>query len=566
MRGASLLWQRSLQGGIVLVLGVMLSLLVLAPLVMLVYLALTSASPFGVQEVHWTLDNLRGLWSPQVGRAALNTLIIATSGTIMAMVLGGLLAWLAARSDIPGKPLVHVAGIMPVFISLLIAAVTWLLLASGRSGYLNLMFDAMGLPFRVEVQSLAGIAFVTGLYYAPYPSILLYAALTLVHPDFEEAAAVHNAGLGRTLTRVTFPLVKPALIGSALLVFVLIAEDFPVPRILGGPAGIETLAVQIYNLMNRAPAQANEASAVALLLTAVVFALVFTQRRVLSKGDYRTVTGKGIQPRTIPLGVWKIPALIFVGLYLLIGIVLPIFALVQGSVRANLFIRDFGALFDVSQITLNHIVAAANDPQVQRGFRNSLLAGGITAVFGCLLYFTVAYVVLRTELPGRRYLEYLAMVPLAVPALVLALGVLWFWLQAPLPIYGTITILVIAFMARFMPQGYRTIAGSIVQVHDDLEQAAMVSGATRLQAVRRITLPLLRGAVVSAAFLMLVLGIRELTASLFLYTSRTQVLSIVIYERFEDGVWSSVASISLLYTALLVVLTLAGRRWMRAGV
>lgn len=566
MRGASLLWQRSLQGGIVLVLGVMLSLLVLAPLAMLVYLALTSASPFGVQEVHWTLDNLRGLWSPRVGRAALNTLIIATSGTIMAMVLGGLLAWLAARSDIPGKPLVHVAGIMPVFISLLIAAVTWSLLASGRSGYLNLMFDAMGLPFRVEVQSLAGIAFVTGLYYAPYPFILLYAALTLVHPDFEEAAAVHNAGLGRTLTRVTFPLVKPALIGSALLVFVLIAEDFPVPRILGGPAGIETLAVQIYNLMNRAPAQANEASAVALLLTAVVFALVFTQRRVLSKGDYRTVTGKGIQPRTIPLGVWKIPALIFVGLYLLIGIVLPIFALVQGSVRANLFIRDFGALFDVSQMTLNHIVAAANDPQVQRGFRNSLLAGGITAVFGCLLYFTVAYAVLRTELPGRRYLEYLAMVPLAIPALVLALGVLWFWLQAPLPIYGTIAILVIAFMARFMPQGYRTIAGSIVQVHDDLEQAAMVSGATRLQAVRRITLPLLRGAVVSAAFLMLVLGIRELTASLFLYTSRTQVLSIVIYERFEDGVWSSVASISLLYTALLVVLTLAGRRWMRAGV
>lgn len=566
MKGASLAWQKAIHAGIVAGMALLLSLLVLAPLAMLIYLAVTSASPFGMAEVHWTLDNIRGLWSPRVGRAALNTLVIAAGGTAMALALGGTLAWLAARSDIPAKALVHVAGIMPVFISLLIAAVTWSLLASGRSGYLNLMFDALGLPIRLEVQSLAGIAFVSGLYYAPYPFILLYAALTLVHPDFEEAAAVHGAGLGRTLTRVTFPLVKPALIGSALLVFVLIAEDFPVPQILGGPAGIETLAVRIYNLMNRAPAQANEASAVALLLTAVVFAMVFTQRRVLSKGDYRTVTGKGIQPRTVPLGVWRVPAVIFVGLYLIVGILLPIFALVQSSVRANLFIPDFAALFDFSQMTFDHIVAAATDPLVQQGLKNSLLAGGITAVVGCVLYFSTAYMVLRTELPGRRYLEYLAMVPLAIPALVLALGVLWVWLQAPVPVYGTIAILVIAFTARFMPQGYRIIAGSIVQVHDDLEQAAMVSGATRLQAVRRITLPLLRGAVVSAAFLMLVLGIRELTASLFLYTSKTRVLSIVIYERFEDGVWSSVASISLIYTALLVILTIVGRRWMRAGV
>ena len=177
----------------------------------------------------------------------------------------------------------------------------------------------------------------------------------------------------------------------------------------------------------------------------------------------------------------------------------------------------------------------------------------------------MAYVVNRTDAPGRQWLEYIAMIPLALPAIVLALGILWTWVAIPLPIYGSIAILIIAFLARFTPQAYRAISSSVGQIHDDLESAAMVAGASRMQTLRWIMLPLVRGGVVATAFLLFVLSIREVAASLFLYTTRTRVISIVLLESYDSGMWSNVASISLLYTILLIAVTLIGRKWMRPG-
>jgi len=158
------------------------------------------------------------------------------------------------------------------------------------------------------------------------------------------------------------------------------------------------------------------------------------------------------------------------------------------------------------------------------------------------------------------------MLPLAIPALVMGLGLLWTWVAVPLPIYGTLAILIFAFIARFMPQGYRTIATGISQIHDDLEEAAMVAGASKLRVMRRIVFPLVRGGVTSSAFLMIVLSIRELTASLFLYTTNTRVLSIVVYEDYENGLLGSVASVSLIYTGLMIAITMLGRKWLKAQV
>ena len=208
--------------------------------------------------------------------------------------------------------------------------------------------------------------------------------------------------------------------------------------------------------------------------------------------------------------------------------------------------------------------AAFFSPAFHEGLINSLLVGVTTAALGSVLFFILSYVVNRTTLPGRHLLEYLAMTPIAVPALVMGLGILWTWVRAPLPVYGTLAILVIAFLTRFLPQGYRTVSSSIRQVHDDLESAAMVAGATRRRAIMTITMPLVRGGVVASAFLMVVLGLRELTASLLLYTTKTRVLSIVIYEQYVNGNWAQVSALSLIYTSLLVILTLAGRRWLRA--
>ena len=551
--------------GLMSLLLAILVVLVVAPFGMLIYASFLTAVPFsGERDLAFTLANYADLWSADLGRACVNTLIVSLGGSAMAMAIGCSLAWLAARTDVPGKSLVHLAGVMPLFMSLLVAAVTWSLLGSGRSGYLNLIFDYIGLPLRIQMQSLTGITFVHGLYYAPYPYIFLYSALTLVNADMEEAAAVHGGTMARNLRRVTFPLVKPALIGSFLLCVVLMAEDFPVPQILGAPVGIETLSISIYKLMSVVPAKPTQAAAASILLTGIVFVLIFFQRLVLAGRDYRTLTGKGAQVRPIRLGRWRWVAFGLVGFYAFVAVGLPMAALLQGSLRSNLFIRDAAALFDTSQMSLAHLKAAILSPAFHESLYNSVIAGVTTAALGSVLFFTLSYVVNRSMLPGRQMLEYLAMTPLAVPALVMGLGILWTWVRAPLPVYGTIAILVIAFLTRFLPQGYRTVSSSIRQVHDDLESAAMVAGATRRRAIQTITMPLVRGGVVASAFLMVVLGLRELTASLLLYTTKTRVLSIVIYEQYVNGNWAQVSALSLIYTSLLVILTLAGRRFLRA--
>lgn len=554
------------QTSVLVILYGILALLIVMPFLTLVYTSFITGLPFSGGASHaFTFRNYGALFTPELGSAIWNTIITSIGATSLAMIVGCALAWLVARTDIPFKPAIHLIALTPLFISLVVASITWSLLGAGRTGYLNIIFSSLGLPFHINVQSLGGISFVKGLYYVPYPFLFVYGALTLVHPDMEEAAAVHRASLWRSLRKVTFPLVKPAVIGAMLLVLVSTAEEFPVPSILGAPVGIETLSIRIYKLATQVPGDPNGASAVAIMLTAIVFALVYTQRRVLHGKDYRTVTGKGVQQRLIPLRGLKWPAFAFVLLYGFVALVLPMLALIQGATRSNLFVPNAAALFDPSQLTTRFLIEALYNPDMHQGLKNSLLAGGLTAIFGGALFFALAYTVGRTKIPGRQYLEYLAMTPLALPALVMGLGILWTWVNLPLPVYGTLAILVIAFTTRFMPQGYRTVASSVSQLHDDLEEAAMVAGASRATAIRRITLPLLRGTIVSTMFLMVVLSMRELTASLFLYTSDTRVLSIVIYEAYENGFWTTVASLSLIYTSVLVVLTIIGRRFMKAN-
>jgi len=544
-----------------------LGALVIAPLVMIAYASLVSAAPFsGDTHTAWTFGNYAQLFSPEIGFAALNTLAVAVGGTCIALAIGCSLAWLVARSDIPAKPFVHLAAIMPLFLSVLVASAAWSTLASGRTGYINLALAGLGIPWLVNVESRTGIALVFGLYYAPYVFLLVHGALALVHPDMEEAAAVSGASIWRILRRVTFPLVKPAVLGATLLVFALMVEDFPVPQLLGAPVGIETLSVAIYNLMTHVPAQPNAASALSVLLMAITASFVFLQRRALGSTDYRTVTGKGMQSRVVRLGSLRWLAFAFVVAYVLLAIAAPTFALVEGAFRSDIYIPSFGALFAPSGLSVAPFVDALTSSDVASGALNSVLAGLGAAVGGGALSFVLAYVVNRTRLPGRTALEYVAMLPVAIPALVLGIGILWTWVGAPVPVYGTLAILSIGYVSRFLPQGYRAISSSIAQIHDDLESAAQVAGARRPVVIRRITLPLVRGSVVSSVFILLVLSIRELTASLFLYTTGTRTLSIVIYEKYVTGSWSAVAAISLLFTIALAMLTVAGRRWLQARV
>jgi iron(III) transport system permease protein len=549
------------------VLYVVLGVLVVIPIVMILVASFLNVPPFsGAGALALTTANYGQLWNSSIGMAAFNTFTIAFGGSAIALVIGCGLAWLAARTDIPAPSFVYLAGIMPLFVSVLVAAAAWSSLASGHSGYINLLLTGLNIPWHVDVESRTGIAFIFGLYYAPYPFLFMYGALSLIHSDMEEAAALGGASIVTTLRKITFPLVKPALLGAMLLVFALMAEDFPVPELLGQPVGIQTLSVAIYNLMTHTPTQQNAASALSVLLMCVTAVFVFLQRRLLGGNDYRTVTGKGMQTRRFRLGWARNVAFAGVVAYVLIAMVMPGFALLEGTFRTNLYISDVGALFAPTGLSFAPLIAAVTDPVVLSGALNSFGSGLGAALVGTAIFFSIAYVVHRTKLPGRTLLEYLATVPVAIPALVLGIGILWTWLASPLPVYGTLTLLSIGYIARFLPQGYRAVASSMMQVHDDLEHAAQIGGASRPQILWHIMLPLIRDGVASSIFIVFILSLRELTASLFLYTTNTRTLAIVIYEKYISGSWSQVASISVLFTIALALVTLGGRRWLQSRI
>ena len=544
-----------------------LGVLVVIPIVMIVVASFLTAPPFsGAGPLGFTTANYAQLWNSDIGMAAFNTLTIGLGGSAIALLIGCSLAWLAARTDIAAPSFVYLAGIMPLFVSVLVAAAAWSSLASGHSGYINLALAGLNIPWHVDVESREGIALIFGLYYAPYPFLFMYGALSLIHSDLEEAAALGGASIAATLRKITFPLVKPALLGAMLLVFALIVEDFPVPELLGQPVGIQTLSIAIYNLMTHTPTQQNAAGALSVLLMIVTVSFVYLQRRLLGGNDYRTVTGKGMQTRRFRLGRMRGVAFAAVVGYVLLAIVAPGFALLEGTFRSNLYVPNFAALFALDGLSFAALVSAVTDPVVLSGALNSLASGLGASLVGTALFFTVAYVVHRTKLPGRAGLEYLATIPVAIPALVLGIGILWTWLASPLPVYGTLTLLSIGYIARFLPQGYRAVASSMMQVHDDLEHAAQIGGANRRQILWHIMLPLIRDGVASSIFIMFILSLRELTTSLFLYTTSTRTVAIVIYEKYISGSWSQVAWISLIFTIALALVTLSGRRWLQSRI
>ena len=540
-----------------------LAFLVLFPLGMLVYASFLDSPPRpGAPPGKLTLENYAALLDPSILGAVRNSLLFAVGGSALAMGIGSTLAWLVARTDVPAKRLVGVCGVMPLFMSSLVGALAYALVASPRSGYINLALRDLGIPFTVNVYSPLGIIVVLGQFYAPYTFLFMSSALQLMNPELEEAAEAHGASQGSAAFWITVPLVKPALLGAGVLTLVLTLENFPVLQILGSPTGIDTMPATIFRMMMQTPPRPTEAAAVGMLLLGTMVALVYAESRLLRGRSYVTVTGKGFRPKLNRLGPWRWPGFMFALGYLGLAVVLPIFALIQSALRAHQFVPGAIALFDPTGWTLKAFADIYSYAPFRQAFWNSLVVGLVVAVGGTAFHFVLSYYVNRTSMPLRRPIEYIVMLPVAVPALLIGMGYLWAWISLPLPIYGTLWILALAYIARFLPQGFRSISATIVQVHHDLEDSARVAGAGLARSIWSILTPLILPGVAATMLLLFVLSMRELSASLFLFTTETRVLSIVIYEQWEAGQWPRVAAMSLTYSALLLVFTILGRRWL----
>lgn len=528
--------------------------LVVYPVCMLLLGALTGGDPVvdGYRLADISLNNFFSvLGNANVHFALANSLIACTGGTALAVMIGLAFAWIVVRTDTPLKGLIAAAGMLPLFVPPLVGGVAWAILGSPKTGLLNTIMTRVGLDWRVNLYSMTGIIFVFGMYYAPYVYMFTSAALKNMDPSLEEAAEMSGASSLRTILTVTFPLIAPAIVSGMLLSFVVMLGIYGIPAVLGSPANIPVLTTYIYTMTNWSPPLYGTAASVAIILMLVTGLLVVAQNKVLSGRSYTTVAGKAFRPRSLRLGPWRFLTLGLAMVYLFVVVILPSLALIVAGFRKFLFVRDLASLVDMKQYSLIHFERLFANPQTVAALVNTMKVGLITAVLGGSLAFAIGYTVVRTRLPGRRLVDMISTVPVAIPGLVIGVAYLWAWIGLPGGLYGTIWILALAFVARFIPDTVKALSTSLMQIHRELEEAAWVCGRSLISTIATIVLPLARPGVIAAMTLLFILSTRELGSSLFLYSSGSMVMAVQLLGYYEGGNMSITAAYSLVQIILL---------------
>ena len=553
---------------VILPMLLILILLIVYPYFTLIYGSFTNEPPrqlsFSFQAL--TLEKYQMIFSNALfWRALKNTLVVSLGGMVMALIIGVWLAWLTARTNIMGKKIIGVAAIVPLFLPAFIGALAWSFLGSPQMGIINVFFKGLGLPFKVNIYSLGGIMFVFGLYYTPYVYMFAHGSLSRMDPSLEEASAISGASNWQTTFKVTFPLILPAITSSAILVYILMCEVFAVPAILGQPAQLYFVPTVIFNWVRGAPPHdLNLASAMGILLVLIVVILLFIQGRILRKRSYVTVGGKGMRPKEVDLRWARIPCFLTALLYLLVAVVLPYIVLIQSALRDYMYIPNIAAFFSTAVMSLKNIESILNYSLFWTAMRNTIAMAIFAAIVGGTFYLIISYMIYKTKLPGRGLLSYICILPIAVAGLVKGMAYLWAWISLPIGIYGTIWILILAYISRFTPQGLRAVSSSMVQIHPELEEASRICGSSVVGTIRRILFPLVKPGVFSAVTLVMLLCVRELSTSIFLCTSKSIVMTVLVYDLWESGRWGPVAVTALCLSVVLLGLVIISRVFLKS--
>jgi iron(III) transport system permease protein len=477
-----------------------------------------------------------------------NTLLVGFGTTALAVLIGGALALILVRIDTPGRGALEQCVILPLYITPLLTAIAWSWLGSPRGGLLNLIGrELLGIDRLVNLHSAAGVVFVSALAYAPLPFLLVAGALRAMDPALEDSARIHGASAASAFARVTLPLVLPATLGSAMLVFVQAMGLFSVPAVLGMPSSFYVAGTEIYRLINNYPPRFGQAAAWGFLLLAVTALLVWVQATLLERRSFVTVTGKAFRPRIVSVGRARHALAALAWAYVAAAVILPVATLLWASL-VNFLTVDLKLMaFDLRHFRY----VLFTYPKTYLAARNSLLLGMATATLVCALGLGIGWVLVRTRSRARGFLDQVSMMPLALPSIVLALGLLWTYVGASwLPIYGTIFILLVAYVTHYLPFGVRAASGALRQLHPELEDAARVSGAGLFKTLRLVVLPLSRPTLAAAWTLLFILALQEVSASILLYTSRTTVLSVAVFDLWEAGNVNALAALSVLQLAV----------------
>ena len=531
-------------GGLV---AVVAAAFVLYPIFYLIQASLDVGDPDVRPPTAYGLDNFALL--PNYWEIMLNTLGVSFAAALMALVFGFVTAWILTRTNVPFRTTLEQLMAVPYYVTPLLGALAWSLLGAPESGIINQIWRAMG-PSEplLDITGPIGIAWVMALFEGSVAFVMIGAVMKSMDPSLEEASQVIGAGRMRTMLKVTLPLVAPGVLGAAIYVFAEMLGSFSAALVLGTPNRFYVITTAIYQLVSQYPPRLPLAAAMGVSLFAVMFAMLFLYRRITRGRSYVTVSGKAFRPRPMDVGGlrWALFGLCIA--YVALSVILPIGTLIFISIQ-----RLATAFPSASNFTLEHYRTALSLNAIRSAMGNSLLLGVLTATIGVVITGLLAWLIQRSRLPGRGALEYIVMFPQAVPRLVFAFGMMWAWLVFPIPIYGTLWILLIAYLTVFLPLGVRAISGVLVQLDKSLEECGEVCGASWGYRLRTITMPLLRPGLLAAWLLIFVASVRELGASILLMGPNSKVLTPAIVEAFFSSSSELTAAMALIQTAVIGV-------------
>jgi iron(III) transport system permease protein len=522
--------------------GLFLAVLILMPIGWLV--ALASVDRAGRPSL---ANFLALVEDPTLQEPLVTTFTLSFLVAVFATLAATPLAWLVARTDLPLRQIVRVLVTASFVTPPFLGAIAWEILAAPNSGILNRIWrDLTGASEPLlNIYTFAGLVFVMACYTAPYVFIVLSTALERIPAELDEAARILGASRWRTAFAITLPLVVPALLAGALVAFLQAMILFGSPAILAIPAGFHTVTTKIYALFHFPPKpQIAAAAAVPLLLVTIL--LLWLQARILGRRGFTVLGGKSSAPHLLPLGPWRWPLLAVV----LVALALPLFLPYGALVKAAISQVPSGP-FDPANLTLEHLAFVFVEfSQTRRAFTNTFVLALATASIGTALAFVIAYQAARREDLGGRALELLATAPLAIPGIVLGVGLFLAYTRGPVVLYGTLWVLFFAFLTIELPAAFQQMRAAFRGLHPELEEASRILGATRLITLRRVTAPLLKGGLVAGWCVIFVGVVRELSAAVILSSSNTKVLSVVIFDLNESG---NVGAIAVIGVTMLIV-------------
>jgi len=539
--------------------------LVLPPIAILLFSSIRSTAnrlPFEVTT--FTVANyLQVFTSGATYRMLLNTAWFASGTIIVAMGLSIIFAWFLERTNVPFRRLLFVLILSPMGMPVIIVGMGWILLANPANGLFNVILrELFGLtgPGPINIYSIPGMILIAALGFVPMIYIMISGVFSRVDPSLEEAARTSGAGIWATFRQVSMPLVSPAVFAAVIYYFVRAMEIFEIPALLGMPKGIYVFSSAIYYAINPAHGELlpnyGMASTYGVILLAVAGVFVYLYSRYIKHGErFATVTGRGYRPHLIDLGRWKfVPVVIMTG-YFVLAVAMPFLILFWTSIAPAFTAISFSAL---SRVNLNAYREMMNSPQLWIALNNTIIIAISAAMIGMFLVTLVSWLSIRGEVRGAWIPDRLAFMVVGVPGIVLALALIFIYTVLPIPIYGTIWIIVIAVTTTCLPFGTRQMGAAFIQIHRELEEAAGTSGAKLWHTFSRVVLPLLWPSFVRGFLWMFVRSIRDTSIALMLYAVGNQTLGVILWflwmEEAEFRIASAIAVPLVMVTMALTFL------------